>query len=57
MQKIVLVLAAMAVVVTMCIATIMSPVAGSALARAEGNLLSVPTDEIVVGAMTQRSGS
>ena len=53
MQKFVLVLGAMAVVVTMCIATIMNPAAGSALARAEGNPL-VAVDEIVIGAVAQR---
>jgi hypothetical protein len=57
MQKIIFALAAVAVVVTMCVATAMNPVAASALARAEGNSLPVPADEVMIGATTQPSGS
>jgi hypothetical protein len=57
MQKIIFALAAIAVVVTMCIATAMNPVAVSALARAEGNPLPVPANEVMIGATTQPSGS
>jgi hypothetical protein len=50
MRRIVFALAASAVVVTMCVATAMSPAAGLALTRAEGNPVPMPINELVITA-------
>ena len=48
MQKILFALAALTVVIIMCVATAMSPSAGSALARAEGH--PIPINELMITA-------
>ena len=50
MQKILFALAALAVVITMCVATAMNTTAGSALARAEGHPAPVLVDELTINA-------
>jgi hypothetical protein len=48
MQKILFALAALTVVIIMCVATAMSPTAGSALARADGH--PMPINELMITA-------